>query len=184
MGGGNKELDRAQSNAINFQTDLGKDLVALGRDEFGRKKELQAPYEKQQRDLATGNIGTMMSTMSVPMGMFKQQAKASRDQIMNTMPPGAARDYALAELDRNEVGGTYDFLRSAYLQAPVNLAQLSTEAGNFGLQATGQGANDINSGITGRQGQMQVAAQRQAAWMGMIGNIAGMAAGGLAAKKW
>lgn len=172
---------QASTNIINTEASSGKSLVDFANKSFAKRSELQDPYIKQQQSIASGNMGDVTAAMSLPLGTFQQQKAATKEQIMNTMPPGAARDYALAEAERKNTSSTYDFMRAATLQAPKNLAEIGQQEGQFGLAQGGLGFSGLHSALSGANsqlsGKMQADAQQQSSTLGFIGSLAGRLAG-------
>lgn len=169
----------------------GADLFNFATQALGKRDTLMQPYIKQQQDLASGvNGAAAVNAASLPLGSLQAQKAATKQQIMNTIPPGATRDYALAEADRNATSSTYDFIRSATLQAPQNLANVGQTEGQIGLSAAGAGQSGLNTALSGSNNlygtglqakltQDQIDAQRRAATLSFLGSLAGTATGGI-----
>lgn len=165
----NRALDLSQSTATGAQTAFGQ-----------RTQQLQKPLDFYN-GVASGDPAKMLAAAAPGITNISKQAQSAKGSIMDTVAPGAARNFALAQIDRDKFGQNAQFLNQAFLSAFPALQGIASDTGNFGLQQLGASLNSMQQGSQGNQQIIQNEAQRKAAKMNMIGGIASMAGGGLAA---
>lgn len=144
--------------------------------DYAQFKSLISPLITQQTQLATGDRAAALSAAQPIIGQLSSGFAAAKQNIMNSIPPGAARDKALADLQAQyatSIGGAQAQLVS---QAPTTLANIGTSVGQFGLQELGAQLNALSGGSTTNFNTGQLQAQQQASLLNFFGSLAGAAA--------
>jgi hypothetical protein len=129
-----------------------------------------------------GNYGGLITAAGPQIGAMSTQLQQARSQIMNTLPPGAARDYAISQLPVQAQIAQANILGGAFNQAEQTLAQLGTGQQGFGLQSAGAGLTASGQQQTAQTNIMNAQAQSKATTMGFLGALAG-AGGAMGAAK-
>lgn len=194
MSGRNKvadqiQLQSAQQNQqiAQQQSGIAQSYLDLSKGELARRTQLQQPLVDFNKAITGGNMDAAISAMGVPLGNIARSSKQTTENIFNTIPAGAGRDYALASVERDKGSQSAGALNSAFMQALAGNSALGSEALQAGLQQEGAtassfgGATNANyaSGNTAANLSNQ-AAQRKATTMGFLGSLAG--AGGSVAR--
>lgn len=181
MGGGKerKASMDMQSGIARDQLATSKQYLDLATQEQGRRSTLQQPTIDFYSKIVSGDPNARMTAAAVPLGDIAKGARGAREGIMDSVPRGAGRDFALAQNENQKYSQSADYLNKAFMGAFPALAGLGTEAGQVGLQNTGAGMRGAEAGANTNSGVLQTQAQQKAAQLGVIGSLAG--AGGAAA---
>jgi len=135
--------------------------------------QLEQPLIQQQQALATGDrsaaLTAAMPTISTITGGFN----ASKEQIMNNVPPGPGRDAALANLQVNRATTTANTEAQMVNQDPSTLANLGSGLGAFSMQQLGAALSGYSGASQSEQSVMNVQEQQQAAKLGVAGDALG-----------
>jgi len=152
------------------------------QQQYAESQALEAPLIAQETALASGNRSAAVSAAMPTISTLSQGYNASKQAIQDNLPPGAARDQALAQLSTQEYTGIAGAQAAQVQAAPGILAQLGS--GSAGLSVQELGAALSGYGSSG-QLQGQVASennQSKANELGLFGGLlgaAGTAGGGL-----
>lgn len=175
------------------QSALSQEQIQLGRDVFGQsQQELQRSHTLQQPLIdfyqgildagKTGDYSSIISAGGVPLKQTAQGAETAKANIMNSVPEGAGRDYALANLERGKQDSISSIINQIYMGAAPALANIGSGAAQVGLQELGGsisslgGASSSLSGASSSYGNIaNQQAQGKATTMGFLGNLAGAA---------
>lgn len=178
--GASKTLKQSQKNQVDIANKaqaIGSNSYDQSQESFGQRSELlQKPIDFYS-SLASGNPQAMYAAAAPGLSNISKQAQSAKGNIMETIPAGAARNYALAQIDRGKAGQGADFLNQAYMSSFPALQGLASDTGNFGLQQLGAGFRGLEAAGQGNQAVINSETQRKAAKMNMIGGLAGMAGG-------
>lgn len=179
MGGG-KERKETQ----NIQRSIRDQQLEQGRQQFDQSQTRMASFDRLRQPainyysgLASGDPSKMLTAAAVPLGNLSRSAAGARESAMNTMPRGAARDFAISGIDRDAYGQSASFLSQAFLSSFPALAGMATEDSGIGLQQLGAGMRGVEGAASTNNGIQQVQQQQKASQLGLFGNLAGMAAG-------
>jgi len=174
MGGRDKNAERRNEQLAQSQQSFAERLANEASARTAKMDTLQAPglnFAKMAVDDPTKTMQVAMSPLS---NVTRSQA-AAKQNIFDSVPEGAARDFALSGVARDAPAQKAEVLNNTWLQNLQMLLAAGGEQGNFGLQQYGastrygEGANASNSVA------MNAATQRKAATMGALGQAAGMA---------
>lgn len=181
MGGGKerKESENFSKNIRQTQFDQGQSQITQSADSIAAGAKLRQPSIDYYSRLASGDPGSMLTAAAVPLGNLSRGAAGAKESIRDTVPRGAARDFALAGVDRDQYGQSAGFLNQAFLSAFPALQGLATEQTGTGLQQLGAGYRGIESSANTNNQIQQVQQQKKATQMSLIGNLVGAAAGPL-----
>jgi hypothetical protein len=142
-----------------------------------------APLTSQLTSLASGNRQQALSAAMPVISQISGGFNASKQQIMNTLPPGAARDTALANLQTQSAGGIATAQANMVQQAPAQLAALGQGLGGMSLQELGAQLSGLSGGSQTNIAAGQLAQQQQQSMLNFFSSLAGtagnLATGGL-----
>lgn len=172
-----------QSGIARDQLATSKQYLDLATQEQGRRNTLQQPSIDFYSKITSGDPNARLTAAAIPIGDIARGARGARENIMDSVPRGAGRDFALAQNENQKYSQSADYLNKAFMGAFPALAGLGTEAGQVGLQNTGAGMRGAEAGANTNAGVMQTQQQQKAAQLGVIGSLAG-AGGQAAAAKW
>ena len=178
--GASKTLKQSQKNQVDIAgkaQQLGTMNADQSQGNFDQRSALLQKPMDFYSSLASGNPSTMMTAAAPGLSNISKQAQSAKGNIMETIPAGAARQYALAQIDRGKAGQGADFLNQAYMQSFPALQGIAKDTGDFGLQRLGAGYRGLEAAGQGNQAVIQSETQRQAAKMNMLGGLASVAAG-------
>jgi len=168
-----------QTDIARQQLEVGKQQLAQSTASMGERKALQKPSIDFYTKILSGDPTARMTAAAPMMGEISRGARASQEQIMDSTPHGAARDFAMSQVPRDANAQSADALNKVYMGAFPALSSIGTESGQVGLQQTGAGLRGMESGATTNQSVMDAQQKQKAATLGMIGSLAGAAGGAL-----
>jgi hypothetical protein len=174
--GPSKNINTANSIS-GQQLGVASDAQAKAGADYNQFKALINPLVQQQTRLATGNRSDAMSAAMPWISKLSAGFTGAKEGLMNTLPPGAARDKALADLEVNKdttIAGTE---ASAVQNAPSVLAGVGSSIGNMSLQELGAALSGLSGGAQTNQGAGQMAAMQQQAMLSFFGQLAGAGGG-------
>lgn len=176
MGGPSKQTLANQQQITNQQIQTSEEQNQLNRENYQRMITMEQPAVDLYSGLVKGDAQKSLQTAMPFISQISQGYQGAKTQVMNQMPPGAARDLALSQMEQQKDVGTANFMTQNVLQAYDKLANMGSGFGSFSLQELGASL----SGLTGASGSNQVAGQMEAArspWnaiSGLIGDAMGM----------
>ena len=187
MGGGGGAAQNAELQNAQSQTQLGQQQVGLeqqyanlAQQQLNTATTLDQPLVNFNNSILGGNQQALIAAAGPQLGNIATQTQSSEANIMNTVPAGAGRDYALAQAQLGEGSQNAGLLNQLYTGALQSNAALGSQALGAGLSE--QGATlSAASGATSAYGAsnqaygniQQVQAQKKAATMGFLGSLAG-----------
>jgi hypothetical protein len=168
----------SQANAISGQQ-LGVASQAAGQQSQLYNTFLQdiQPLQAQQTALASGNRQAALSAAMPVISQLSTGFNAAKQQIMNNLPPGAARDAALAQLQTTSAGGIATAQANVVQNAPNVLASLGSNVGGMSLQELGATLSGLSGGAQTNLGAGQMAAEQQQAMLNFFSSLAAGASG-------
>ena len=165
---------QAVSNTSNEQTALAQQEQAQSTANQAQSLALEQPLISKETALATGDrsqaLAASMPTISTITGGFN----ASKEQIMNSVPAGPARDAALANLQTSRATSTANTEAGMIEGAPSTLANVGQGIGAFSIQQLGAALSGYSGASQGEQSVMNVQQQQQDAKLGVAGSALGM----------
>ena len=161
------------------QQQLGGELAGMGANLFQQSQQEQAPLVTFLQGIAGGNKSDLTTAAAPILSQISGGAQKSKDTIMATMPPGAARDEALANLQVSNKSNVASTLNSTYTNALGALGNVSNTNAGLSLNAFGGGLSGLSGASQTQNNIMQADAASKASTMGFLGNLAGMASGGI-----
>jgi len=180
--GASKTLKNAQNTQQQIaSTDLSRstDLYNQSGENYKKAAQTLDPGISFYSGLASGDPNKMLEAAAVPLGNISKSAASARGAIEDTVAPGAARNFALAGLKRDQAGQSSSLLNQAYLSAFPALQGISQQLAGYGstqLQGSsgyqGQGQNANNQVIQTEQ-------QKRQSKLNTIGTFAGIAGGAI-----
>jgi len=171
-------------STLNAERSTAGAFSSLGQTELGQSQEQYQQYKSLIQPAIT-KYGALAGLEGVPqqreaavaaaaptVGTIASGYDAAKTQIMNNIPPGAARDQALANLELQKASGTAGAFASEVQGAPDVLANIGAGVGAYSLQQIGAAL----SGLTGAQkSYSDIASQQNQAKANTVGLISGIA---------
>lgn len=152
-------------------------------DDYSQFKDALAPLIGQQKALASGDRQASLTAAMPWISKLSQGFTGAKESLMNSMPPGAARDRALADLQTQMSTGIAGAQANAVQQAPQTLAGLAPNFSQMSLQELGAMLGGLQGGAQTNQGVGQMAAAQQKALLDFFGGLVktgtGLVSGGL-----
>lgn len=183
MSGPDKNLQQQQINSANRSDQLAQQQFDSSKSDKARMDDLQQPAIDYNKALASGDKTALLKATAQPIGQITQASNSAKANIMNSLPPGAARDVALAEQARDAPSQIATFINGQSLAAPDKLANIGAGLGAFSLQELGGGLRASEDATSGRNQVLGQQAQGKAATLGFLGSLAGAGAGAYAGRK-
>lgn len=144
--------------------------------EYNQFQSLIAPLIQKEKALATGDRSAAVEAAQPVLSQLSSGFEAAKQRIMNSIPPGAARDRALADLQTQyttSIGGAQAGLVN---EAPTSLANIGSTVGQFGLQALGAQLNALGGASTTNFNTGKLAAEQEAGLLNFFSSLAGAVA--------
>ena len=178
--GASKNLKQAyqRQNDITTSTqNLGNTLTGDATNAFNQRASLIQKPTDFYTSMASGDYNKMLAAAAPAISNISKGAQSAIGAIQDTVPAGAARQFSIAQIQRDKFAKNADFLNQAYMSSFPALQGIATDTGNFGLQQMAGGLNSLGAASQGNQQIIQSETARKQAKMNMIGSIAGMAGG-------
>jgi len=178
MGGGKerKASMQMQGDIARQQNQVSQDYLGLAKQEQANRTALQKPAIDYYTRLISSNPAERMNAMAIPLGDIAKATRSAKESVYDSVPRGAARDFAASQLPMQQASQSATELNKAYNGAFPALSSIGTEAGQIGLQQTGAGMRSSEAAAGTNAGIMQNQQQQKASQLGMIGSLAGMGA--------
>ncbi len=174
MGGPKKSNLAAEQGAYQNLTNTGNTLLNSGNTNIDKQQQFQQPlvdFLKSQM----GSLSSRVSANAVPIGQIARGTQQAQENILDTQPAGAARDFAVAGLKRDQAAQTSGLLNSTFLAAFPTLANIGNVDASTGLQQLGGGIRGLEGGAQGLGQINQRDAQTKQSTLGALGGLAGAA---------
>lgn len=176
MGSGkNKQAENNQNALAASQLKTNQEMLGFFKDRTAKMDTLQQPAIARFQKIASGDPTAMISASAVPLGNIENSYRASKENIYDSVPSGAAREFALAGLSRDKGANISGTLNQGYLNAFNALLGIGKDQGAFGLQEAGAGITSGQAAGQTNQSLMDASAQRKASQMGLFSSLAGAA---------
>ena len=161
------------------QAETMRKLLGLFETYRAEGRELMQPAIDFNKALASGSPEARLTAAAPIVGDITSSYKGARENIFSSLAPGAARDVAVADLERGRATETSRALASPFLSSFDKLAEMGGALSGLSLQnlgaslRAGEGSSMslYGAGQT-RNAIMQAQAARQQALLGMFGDIA------------
>jgi hypothetical protein len=169
----------ASSNINTANTIAGQQLGVASQAQqqqqqlFNQFQSDIAPLQQQQTALASGNRQQALAAAMPVISQISTGFNAAKQNIMNNVPPGAARDAALAQLQTQSAGGIATAQANMVQQAPSTLASLGQGLGGMSLQELGAQLSGLSGGASTNLGAGQMAAAQQQSMLNFFTNLVG-----------
>ncbi len=148
--------------------------IGQGQSAIDKMNQYQNPLIQYLKGQMT-NQSNRVASNAVPIGQIAQGGQQARENILDSVPAGAGRDFALAGVKRDQAAQTSGLLNSTYLAAPGGLAALGSQQGQLGTALTGQGGGLLGGASTTYGNVAQQQAQANQGWMNALMGVAGIA---------
>ena len=176
MGSGRDKQAEAQSRQITSQQlQQQQQLYDWSQQRTAKMDELQNPAIKYAQGMTSGDPEKIAFAGAIPVANITKSFNATKQNIYDSVPSGAARDFALASAERGKNADIGSTLNQGFFESLNTLMQAGGAQGNFGLQQLGAGMRAGETAQQGTQLLMNQAQQRKATQMGFLGSLAGAA---------
>lgn len=180
--GTEQNAENTQIAASQQQIQLAEQQQQLSQQQYTEYQQDIQPLKSQLTALSSGDRSQALSAAMPVISQLSSGYDAAKQGILNSIPPGAARDNALAQLEIQKATTTSGTLASEIQQAPTTLANLGAGEGAFSLQQLGAALSGYSGASTSAGAVASEENAAQANKVGMISGLAGAAgsaAGGL-----
>lgn len=177
--GQEQAAEQSQITASQELAAIGQQSLTQEQQQYAQSQTLEAPLIAKETALASGDRSAALSASMPVISQISQGYQASKAGTMNNLPPGAARDKALAQLETQQYTGIATAQASEVEAAPGILAQLG--AGSAGLSVQ-ELAGALSGNTSSAQVSGQVASEENAAKANSLqffGSLAGAAGGAI-----
>jgi hypothetical protein len=165
----------------NSQAGLGNQYSALASQQLSNANASLQPainyYSGITSSAQNGNYSGLIQAAAPQIGTIASGEKQAQANILQTIPPGAGRDAALAGLPAQQSAATASTLNQTYQQALQGLTGISQIQSGVGLQEGGAGLSAFSSAANTQQNIYQDKTQAKASTMSNIGSLISNVAG-------
>ena len=197
MGGPSQSSQNTQSSLVQEQNQIAQNQLSVEQQALNTSNQEQAQYQALTQPavnfntaLASGDPTAIMTALAPQTAAFSQAKSQNAGQIYEQLPPGAARDYALAQNTMNSNNQVAQTEAAQVAQAPNTLASIGAGFGSNALQELGASLGFGNSAVSATNAAanansnlMNVQEQSKSSTLGFLGQLvgagAGLATGGL-----
>lgn len=182
MGGPNPS---SQNNVANSQQNSANLYSQLSQQSLAKQDALYQPAISYNTGLVnaanSGDYSQLIQAAGPQLGTISQNFQQAKQNIGNTVAPGAGAQAAQAMLPGQQAGAIASTLNQSYTGALNNLSQLGAAYGGESLQFAGAGLSGL-AGASNTYGNVaNQEAQGKSSTMNLLGSLAGglgTAAGG------
>lgn len=181
MGGPSSADYKRQSDISQGQLDLSKQSQDQATKDLQQRETLMKPAISFNTAITNGSRDARLAATAPLISQISTAGVQAKSKIMNSLPPGAARDVALADVDRETQNNIASSNNQSYTTALDKLANIGNGLGSFSLSETGAALGASQAGAQTEGAVIQGKAQKKASTMNAIGSLvgaAGTAAGG------
>ncbi len=173
MSGPDQGVQQEQLQNSRAQTDIANKEFAESQKNTKKMEELEAPAISLYKGITSGDPTKQLQAASPVIGQISKGFTASKESIMNSVPPGPARDYALSQLNVQSNAAKSGEIANITSNAFGQLANIGAGLGAFGLQQTGASLNAFGGSASTSNNVQQQKAASKASTMGFLGQLVG-----------
>ena len=166
------ELERQLLGITGRERELAERLLGGFEQEFARAAELEQPQIDLLRAIISGDREQIARLLSLPLAEIARQYQVAREGIFRNVPPGAGREYALAQLEREYPAAVSQQVRQLWTQAFPELAGIGTQARQTSLALLGGGMRAQEAAASHLYDLLELAARRRGSTLGILGSLA------------
>lgn len=174
-GGGIKDTQNQEKAIADEQQATAHEQLGFAQQRLARGDALEQPLINYLSKVIGGNSLATHQALATPLSNITASAAQNKANIYNTVPAGAARDYALAANHINTGNQVASLTNSTFMSAFPTLAQLSGAQYSTGLQQTGAGITSESNAATTTGNVLQSQNAQKASTLGLVGSLAGTA---------
>lgn len=161
---------------------LSKQLLEFFTEERKKGLDLIEPLIRRSEKMISDQPGEVLAALSGEIAPMEFGYTGARGRIMESTEPGAARNFALALLEK-ERGAEIGKARSGLISgAYQTLAQIGSNLASYGLNELTGSLQSLDIARAGYGDIMQAQALARAGTLGFLGQLARIA-GGIAGAK-
>ena len=173
---------KADASATRAQAEqaskTAQEWLGFSKEDRAKRDALQDPLISWLRDITGGNKGAALTTGAPQIEEINRGSEQAKANIMNTIPPGAARQFALSQVAREAPAATARFMNTAYTGGLDKMAKIGEGAGAFSLQYGAGGMRSGDQALAGWRSSADQTAklseQDQAGRMAMLNFVGGL----------
>lgn len=166
------------------ELEIARENQRTSAEDRAQRVALQQPIIDKNKALATGSPAEATKAIAPALAQISSGYTAAKSNIEATMPQGAARDLALAELERDKATTVGKAKADAVNAAPEILANVGAGLGAFSLQEIGASLRGFEGASTTAQAQAKAANDAKATQLQFLGGLAQTAGGVASMKPW
>lgn len=176
MSGASTQSLNTQNTIAQEQLQTSQQAQALSQQQYQTSQAELAPAEGYYQSLVSGNPQQTMAAAAPQISKITGGYNAAVENINNSVPAGAARDYALSQVPIQQNSQVASTLNSVTQNAYGSLAQLGAGSESAALQFLGGGVSAGNAASSANQVGINAAEQSKSSTLGFLGSIVGAGA--------
>lgn len=157
-------------------------LLGLGQRQIERAEELQQPAIDIARAVLSGDESTIARLIAPAVSGISSQMRQARESVFATVPTGAAREYALAQVAREAPTYVSQLIGETWRSAPQVLSGIGSMFGNLGLSEQRLGMTAGAEARAAISDLLRAEQSRALSWMSILGSLLG--ALGMSSVGW
>lgn len=177
--GGIKSSQNQLRSDASAQAQTAATAQAQSQASLDRAQGYEQPLVGFLQNIIGGDANKRNQSMAPALSAITHTTAANRENIYNQLPAGAARDYALAENERNHGSQVAAITNQTFLSAFPTLASLGGENNNLGLSLLGAGITSQGNSALTTGTVLNSQEQQKANAFGAFNSLAGAAGVGL-----
>ena len=168
MGGANTKPERAL--ATQQQGVMSGEVANAGQDR-SQMFSILNPVIGFEQGLTSGDSSKVTEAAAPLLAQFTQQFAGAKQNLQDTAPRGAGRDFAASMLPVEQGNATAGALSNAVLGGFGNLTNIASGLGQYGLGELGAGLRAGEGASQSNQVIMDAQSKKHAATMGFLGDL-------------
>lgn len=173
--GGPSQAQTQQQNIASQQNQEGLQLEAQAQALQQKGLNEEQPAIDYYSALTSGDRGKALTAAGPTVSNISKQADTAKQQIADSVGPGAARDIATSNVTQGANSQVASALNTQYTSSFDKLANLGAGIGAFSLQDLGAGLNSTQSSASNYGQVTQEQNAQKASTLGFLGSLAGAA---------
>ena len=166
-------VESALASNLNTETSIANQEFTQSQANVAKMAQEEAPAISLYTGLTSGNPQSQITAAAPIIGQIQSGYNASKESIMNQIPPGPARDYALSQLNVQQNSQTSGTIANITNNAFGQLAQIGQSTGAFGLQQVGASLNAFGGATSTASPVLQANSSSKASTLGTFGQLIG-----------
>jgi hypothetical protein len=183
MGGPNTSTATNRQNEIaGLQQQTAQEELQMSKEDRDRRVALQQPAIDKYTAGAAGSRTEALKAAMPTITEISQGYAGAKDSIMGSLPPGAARDLAVAQLERGKYTAQGSAMSQFSNESADKLANIGAGLGSFSLNEAGAALRGLEGSAQTNANIVEQQSAAKATQLGFLGSLAGT--GGKVATGW